>query len=77
MRTFPDDWKADRLKDVCSVNQSALPAGTDPDFEFPHLEISNVDYFGIVTTWTAVALLLIQLPRSIRGAMALHGRKEF
>jgi type I restriction enzyme S subunit len=48
MKLFPDDWKADRLKDLCSVNQAALSAGTDPDFEFPYLEISNVDYFGIV-----------------------------
>jgi type I restriction enzyme S subunit len=48
MNPFPNDWKTDRLKDVCSVNRIALPAGTDPDFEFPYLEISNVDYFGIV-----------------------------
>ncbi len=48
MKPFPANWKADRLKDVCSVNRMALPAGTDPDFEFPYLEISNVDYFGIV-----------------------------
>ena len=48
MINFPNDWRADRLKDVCSINAASLPAGTDPDFEFSYLEISNVDYFGIV-----------------------------
>lgn len=48
MKPFPDDWNSDRLKDVCSINENALSAGTDPEFEFPYLEISNVDYFGIV-----------------------------
>jgi type I restriction enzyme S subunit len=48
MKPFPIEWKIDRLKDVCSVNRAALPAGTDPVLEFPYLEISNVDYFGVV-----------------------------
>jgi type I restriction enzyme, S subunit len=48
MSLFPTDWKADRLKDLCSVNRNSLSASTAPDFEFPYLEISNVDYFGIV-----------------------------
>jgi len=48
MSLFPTDWKADRLKDLCSVNRNSLSANTAPDFEFPYLEISNVDYFGIV-----------------------------
>jgi type I restriction enzyme S subunit len=48
LSVFPIDWKADRLKDLCSVNSFSLPASTSPDFEFPYLEISNVDYFGIV-----------------------------
>ena len=48
MSLFPTDWKADRLKDICAVNRVSLSASTDPDFEFPYLEISNVDYFGIV-----------------------------
>lgn len=48
MILFPNDWKADRLKDTCAINRASLPAGTDLDFEFPYLEISNVDYFGIV-----------------------------
>jgi type I restriction enzyme S subunit len=48
MTGFPREWKIDRLKDLCTVNGASLVAATDPDFEFPYLEISNVDYFGIV-----------------------------
>lgn len=48
MSRFPKDWKADRLKDLCVFNSDSLPASTDVDFEFPYLEISNVDYFGII-----------------------------
>lgn len=48
MSPFPTEWKADRLKDLCAVNRVSLSAKTELDFEFPYLEISNVDYFGIV-----------------------------
>jgi type I restriction enzyme S subunit len=48
MSVFPSDWKDDRLKDLCAVNRASLSASTSPDYEFPYLEISNVDYFGIV-----------------------------
>ena len=48
MNSFPRDWAEDRLKDICTVNVASLPTSTDPDFEFSYLEISNVDYFGIV-----------------------------
>ena len=48
MSIFPTDWKTDRLKDICVFNSDSLSANTDPDFEFRYLEISNVDYFGIV-----------------------------
>ncbi len=41
-------WASDRLKDVAAINAVALSAGTDPDYEFDYLEISNVDYHGIV-----------------------------
>ena len=42
------EWKSDRLKDVTSINEASLPPDTDPDYEFDYLEISNVDYNGIV-----------------------------
>lgn len=48
MISLPTGWTRDRLKDVASINVSALPANTDPDYEFNYLEISNVDYHGIV-----------------------------
>ena len=48
MNHFPPDWKCDRLKDVAAINVASLPADTDPDYEFQYLEISNVDYFGVV-----------------------------
>src|SRR5688572_22608954 len=43
-----DNWKSDRLKDVAVINGSSLPANTDPDYEFDYLEISNVNYHGVI-----------------------------
>jgi len=48
MSSFPTGWAGDRLKDVAAINAVALSAGTDPDYEFDYLEISNVEYHGIV-----------------------------
>jgi type I restriction enzyme S subunit len=48
MNGLPPMWKSDRLKDVAIVNATSLPASTDPNYEFQYLEISNVDYFGII-----------------------------
>lgn len=48
MNRLPSDWKNDRLKDVSAINGVSLPADTAPDYEFDYLEISNVDYHGIV-----------------------------
>ena len=45
---LPAGWKFDRLKDVSAINTSSLPANTPPDYEFDYLEISNVNYHGIV-----------------------------
>jgi len=44
----PKDWTCDRLKDVSAINVFSLPADTDSDYEFDYLEISNVNYHGIV-----------------------------
>jgi type I restriction enzyme S subunit len=47
--TFPPrDWTRDRLKDVAAINALSLPANTDADYEFDYLEISNVNYYGII-----------------------------
>jgi type I restriction enzyme S subunit len=43
-----NDWASDRLKDVSAINASSLSANTDADYEFDYLEISNVNYHGIV-----------------------------
>ena len=48
MNHFPKDWDIDRLKDVAAINAASLPANTDLDYEFDYLEISNVDYYGVV-----------------------------
>jgi len=48
MNTLPPAWKSDRLKDVAAINTASLPVDTDPAYEFDYLEISNVDYHGIV-----------------------------
>ncbi len=48
MNCLPPDWKCDRLKDVSAINADSLPADTNSDYEFEYLEISNVDYHGII-----------------------------
>lgn len=48
LSSLPDDWRHDRLKDVAEINISSLSADTDPDYEFDYLEISNVNYHGII-----------------------------
>ena len=48
MSSLPTGWAIERLKDVAAINATALSAGTDPDYEFDYLEISNVDYHGMV-----------------------------
>ncbi|MBI2877521.1 MAG: restriction endonuclease subunit S [Candidatus Tectomicrobia bacterium] len=48
MNHLPADWKIDRLKDVALINGFSLPANTDPDYEFDYLEISNVNYYGVI-----------------------------
>lgn len=48
MTHLPYGWKSDRLKDVALVNALSLPANTNPGYEFDYLEISNVDYYGVI-----------------------------
>jgi hypothetical protein len=47
---FPAKWASDRLKDITKINAESLPSSTDPEYEFDYLEISNVDYYGIVNS---------------------------
>lgn len=48
MKHHPLEWSRDRLKDVAAINTTSLPAGTNPDYEFDYLEISNVNYYGVI-----------------------------
>jgi type I restriction enzyme, S subunit len=48
MNLYRSDWICERLKDVSLINAASLPADTVPDYEFDYLEISNVNYHGIV-----------------------------
>ncbi len=48
MNHLPANWNCERLKDVAAINAASLPANTDADYEFDDLEISNVDYYGIL-----------------------------
>lgn len=48
MKRIHSEWDSDRLKDVAGINLSSLPASTDPDYVLDYLEISNVDYYGII-----------------------------
>lgn len=48
MNNLPSGWRSDRLKDVALINGVSLPANTDPDYEFDYLEISNVNYYGVI-----------------------------
>ncbi len=72
MSLFPFDWKADRLKDLCSVNRISLSASTDPGFEFLYLEISNMDYFGIVDKAAIERLRFEDAPSRARRLVFLN-----
>lgn len=48
MNNYPPEWTIDRLKDVAAINALSLSANTDPDYEFDYLEISNVNYYGVI-----------------------------
>lgn len=41
-------WRGDRLKDIATINMDALSANTEPDYELEYLEISNVNYYGVI-----------------------------
>ena len=70
MSRLPTDWKCDRLKDVSAINADSLPADTDPDYEFDYLEISNVDYHGIVDSKAIERLRYEDAPSRARRRVA-------
>lgn len=48
MKSLSTSWPTDRLKDIAAINGQSLSANTDLDYEFDYLEISNVNYFGVI-----------------------------
>lgn len=70
MSPLGTDWKCDRLKDVSSINPESLPADTDPDYEFDYLEISNVNYYGIVDSNSIESLRYEDAPSRARRCVA-------
>jgi type I restriction enzyme, S subunit len=70
MSRLPTDWTCDRLKDVSAINADSMPADTDPDYEFEYLEISNVNYHGIVDPNAIERLRYEDAPSRARRRMA-------
>lgn len=70
MNSHPKEWTLDRLKDVSAINASSLPANTDPDYEFDYLEISNVNYHGIVDPKAIERLRYEDAPSRARRRLA-------
>ena len=72
MSSIPKTWASDRLKDVAAVNVSSLPADTDADYGFDYLEISNVDYHGIVDPNAIERLRFEDAPSRARRRVAAN-----
>ena len=69
---IPKDWTSDRLKDVSAINAASLPANTDADYEFDYLEISNVNYYGIVDPNAIERLRYEDAPSRARRRLATN-----
>lgn len=67
----PHDWTSDRLKDVAIVNGSSLSANTHLDYEFEYLEISNVNYHGVIDPQAIERLRYEEAPS--RARRRVHG----
>jgi type I restriction enzyme, S subunit len=72
MNPLPKDWTVDRLKDVSAINADSLAANTDANFEFDYLEISNVNYHGIVDAKAIERLRFEDAPSRARRRLATH-----
>jgi type I restriction enzyme, S subunit len=70
MNSFPKEWTIDRLKDVSAINASSLPANTDADYKFAYLEISNVNYHGIIDPKAIERLRYEEAPSRARRRLA-------
>ena len=66
----PKEWTSDRLKDVSAINANSLPANTDANYEFDYLDISNVNYHGIVDANAIERLRFEDAPSRARRRLA-------
>mgnify|MGYP000736408757 FL=1 len=48
-KILPEKWNFDRMKDISEINAVSLGRQTLDDHEFRYLEISNVNYQGIIS----------------------------
>jgi type I restriction enzyme S subunit len=72
MRNLPPSWQGDRLKDIAQINSQTLSASTDPGYEFDYIEISNVDYFGVIDPSAIERLRFEDAPSRARRIIARH-----
>jgi hypothetical protein len=70
MRNLPQSWQSDRLKDISLINRNSLPAITDTNYEFDYLEISNVNYYGIIDLQAIERLRFEDAPSRARRCVA-------
>ena len=66
MTNPPPPWPVERLKDVAAINASSLPAGTPGDYELDYVDISNVNYFGMVDAAAVPRLRFEEAPSRAR-----------
>lgn len=66
MSSIPTGWKIDRLKDVAAINAGSLSANTVPDYELAYIEISNVDFHGIIDANAVEHLMFEDAPSRAR-----------
>ena len=48
-KDIPEKWKVDRLRDIAIINYDTLPSDTSSNFQLRYLDISNVNYHGVIS----------------------------
>lgn len=46
---IPEHWEVRRLKNVCTINQNALPETTKKDYSFEYVDIGSVTFENGIT----------------------------
>lgn len=70
LNSLPAEWGFDRLKDVSAINAFSLPANMDAGYEFDYLEISNVNYHGVIDPKAIERLRYEDAPSRARRRLA-------